>query len=88
MELYASEEQRLVAQTVAKIVEKTVRPRAGQVDREGVFPWEAIRELAGSGFLGLGVPAEYGGSGAETSTFAGPGRARVHPGLLRRTVLP
>jgi butyryl-CoA dehydrogenase len=69
MESYASEEQRLVAQAVSRIVAKSVGPVAAEVDREGVFPWGPIRELGSAGFLGFGVPAEHGGTGADTSTF-------------------
>jgi alkylation response protein AidB-like acyl-CoA dehydrogenase len=36
---------------------------AGQVDRDGRFPHEAIEALAGAGALAIGMPAERGGPG-------------------------
>jgi alkylation response protein AidB-like acyl-CoA dehydrogenase len=45
------------------LADEHIAPFAGDVDREGRFPREAIEALAEEGFLGLTVPAEYGGIG-------------------------
>jgi len=44
--------------------------RAATYDREASFPWENWRDLASIGFLGLCVPTEHGGLGADFVTYA------------------
>lgn len=39
-------------------------------DRDASFPYEIVAKLAELGFLGLPVPEEYGGVGADTLTYA------------------
>lgn len=46
--------------------EREVLPRAGEIDRSDRVPEELVRGLAQHGFLGLGIPAEWGGSGGDT----------------------
>ena len=46
--------------------EREVLPRAGEIDRSDRVPDELVRGLAQLGFLGLGIPAEWGGSGGDT----------------------
>lgn len=48
---------------VRRVVEREVRPHAEAVDREGIYPWPSLRALAANGYLGVTVPAEYGGRG-------------------------
>jgi alkylation response protein AidB-like acyl-CoA dehydrogenase len=40
---------------------EAIASSAGEVDRDGRFPAEAVAELARSGVLGLGLPEHYGG---------------------------
>jgi alkylation response protein AidB-like acyl-CoA dehydrogenase len=42
---------------------EAIAAEAGDVDRDGRFPAEAVAELAGSGLLGLGLPEHLGGLG-------------------------
>ena len=44
--------------------------RAFTVDREAVFPFENWADLREAGFLGLCVPAEHGGMGADFVGYA------------------
>lgn len=46
--------------------EREVLPRAEEIDRSDRVPEELVRGLAQHGFLGLGIPAEWGGSGGDT----------------------
>src|ERR1700676_2293268 len=43
---------------------------AGDVDRQGRFPSEAIEALRAAGAFGWGVPVEYGGAGAAVDDLA------------------
>jgi alkylation response protein AidB-like acyl-CoA dehydrogenase len=54
---------------VRKICVDLISPRAAEIDRTGEFPWDVARAMADNGLLGLHVPEEYGGSGADTLTF-------------------
>lgn len=45
-------------------------PKAEYYDQHKAFPYEIVDKLAELGFLGLPVPEEYGGAGADTLTYA------------------
>jgi alkylation response protein AidB-like acyl-CoA dehydrogenase len=57
------QEQEAIVQRVRDLADAEIAPDAERVDREGVFPERAMNALARDGFLGLTVPAEYGGMG-------------------------
>src|ERR1043166_6242598 len=40
-----------------------VRTRAAAIDRDEQYPWDIVRALAEAKFLGLTIPAQYGGQG-------------------------
>src|SRR5512143_1021107 len=65
MDFDLSEEHRLLRQSVRGFVDKEIAPRARQIDESEEFPWPAIKGLAKLGMLGLNVPEQYGGAGAD-----------------------
>ena len=65
-----SEEHELVRQTVRDFAERRVAPVAEELDREGRFPYELVAELAELGLMGMTIPEEYGGGGADTVAYA------------------
>ena len=65
-ELYAlSEEHELLRESVRRLVDDKVAPRAAEVDATAEFPWDVFEALAASGFHAPHVPEEYGGTGAD-----------------------
>jgi alkylation response protein AidB-like acyl-CoA dehydrogenase len=54
---------------VREICADRIAPRAAEIDRSGEFPSDVAKTLADNGMLGLHIPEEYGGSGADTLTF-------------------
>ena len=44
-------------------------PRAARYDKEAIFPTENYRDLANAGLLGICVPEEEGGLGADLKTY-------------------
>lgn len=47
-----------------------IAPRAEQFDRAREFPYDIVGRMAELGFMGLPIPEEYGGAGADTLTYA------------------
>src|SRR5206468_676357 len=43
---------------------------AGELDREHRFPYDLVAELAELGLMGMTVPEDYGGAGADTLSYA------------------
>jgi short/branched chain acyl-CoA dehydrogenase len=65
-----SEEQELVRRTVRDFAEQKVAPVAEELDREHRFPYDLVAELADLGLMGMPIPEEYGGGGADTVSYA------------------
>jgi len=63
MDLRLSEELGLLRDLARDFTAKRVRPLAPQIESGHRVPRELIDELAQLGFLGVAIPAEYGGSG-------------------------
>ncbi|MGD2172897.1 MAG: acyl-CoA dehydrogenase family protein, partial [Gammaproteobacteria bacterium] len=64
------DEQRLVRDSVREYVRERVAPFAADWDRDGHFPAEQLREMAGLGLFGMFIPEEWGGSGLDYLSFA------------------
>jgi len=65
-----NDEQRLLRDTARAFAQKELAPHAAAWDREARFPKEALAELGRLGFMGMLVPAEYGGAGADHVSYA------------------
>jgi alkylation response protein AidB-like acyl-CoA dehydrogenase len=64
------QEHELVRQTVRDFATQRVAPVAEELDREERFPYELVAELAELGLMGMTIPEEYGGAGADTLSYA------------------
>jgi alkylation response protein AidB-like acyl-CoA dehydrogenase len=60
-----TEEHGLLRQSVRRLVEDKVAPRAAQVDESAEFPADVLAALVGSEFHAVHIPQEYGGAGAD-----------------------
>jgi short-chain 2-methylacyl-CoA dehydrogenase len=63
-------EHELVRDTVHAFATEKVAPVADELDREERFPYEIVAELAELGLMGMTIPEEYGGAGADTLSYA------------------
>ncbi|MCY4087803.1 MAG: acyl-CoA dehydrogenase family protein [Actinomycetia bacterium] len=63
-------EHELIRETVRAYALDHIRPIAEEIDREGRFPYEIVAGLAELGLMGIPVPEEYGGAGADTLSYA------------------
>jgi short/branched chain acyl-CoA dehydrogenase len=64
------QEHELVRSTVRDFAQQRVAPVAEELDRESRFPYDLVGELAELGLMGMTIPQEYGGGGADTVSYA------------------
>jgi len=62
--------QQLLRNTVREFAETRVAPVAEELARESRFPYELVAEMAELGLMGIPIPEEYGGAGADTVSYA------------------
>jgi short-chain 2-methylacyl-CoA dehydrogenase len=60
-----TDEQRRWRDLARDLAQGAIRPRAAVLDREQMFPYDIIAEMARLGLMGLTLPEEYGGSGGD-----------------------
>jgi alkylation response protein AidB-like acyl-CoA dehydrogenase len=65
-----TEEQELIRSTVREFAQERVAAVAEELDRESRFPYELVTELADLGVMGMTIPEEYGGAGADAVSYA------------------
>jgi hypothetical protein len=99
MDLSLTGEQQAFRDVARRWVDEVVVPNAQENDRHERFPQEALAGLRETGFIGLTIPEEYGGAGADPLSYAllveelGRGDANVrsivsvHLGLVAGSVL-
>jgi alkylation response protein AidB-like acyl-CoA dehydrogenase len=63
-----SEDQELFRKEWRRLFEDKFTQRAAEIDRTGEFPWDNYETLRAAGLLGLNIPEEYGGGGADPLT--------------------
>jgi alkylation response protein AidB-like acyl-CoA dehydrogenase len=69
MNFELGKEQQEIKERAAEFADREVAPHAAELDREDRFPAETFEKLAGMGFMGLCVPEEYGGAGADFLSY-------------------
>ena len=62
--------QREFRDTMRSFCEEKVAPHAAEVDRDAVYPWKSFEACKEMELPALGLPAAYGGAGADTVTQA------------------
>ncbi len=65
-----TEEQQQFRTVLRQFCEEKLGPRAAEVDRRAEFPWESFKDCVAMELPALGVPAAYGGAGADHVTQA------------------
>jgi alkylation response protein AidB-like acyl-CoA dehydrogenase len=64
MDFALSEELLALQESVRKLAQDKIRPRAREIDATSLYPQDIFDEFKGADLLGLCIPSEYGGSGA------------------------
>jgi len=70
MKFELTQEQQLFREMVREFAAKEVAPLANRVDEEGVFPHETVKQIGELGLMGVAIPTEYGGAGADNVCYA------------------
>jgi butyryl-CoA dehydrogenase len=70
MKFELSQEQQLFREMVREFAAKEVAPLAKRVDEEGMFPHETVKQMGELGLMGVAIPTEYGGAGADNVCYA------------------
>ena len=64
-----SESQQMVRQLARDFAEREVAPKARELDREGRWPAELVARLGELGLMGVMIPEEYEGAGADSISY-------------------
>lgn len=64
-----TEEQLMIQSMVRDLAREEFAPRAMERDQKKLFPAENFKKLADLGLMGMMVPPEFGGSGADTVSY-------------------
>ena len=62
---YFTEEHELLRQSVREFVEKEITPVVEEWEEQEAYSMDTFKKMGEMGFLGLRVPEEYGGGGAD-----------------------
>src|ERR1700682_2282064 len=89
IEALLTPEQRMIRDLAREFATKEVMPRAFEIDRTDEFPRDLYRRMGAIGLLGLILPQEVGGGGADTvcQAIVPEARARPSPAVANAQVM-
>lgn len=70
MDFRLTDEQSMIRNAVREFALSEIEPIAKEIDIECRHPYETVEKLGEMGIMGMFVPEEYGGSGADTISYA------------------
>jgi alkylation response protein AidB-like acyl-CoA dehydrogenase len=62
-------ERQMIRETAVKTAQKTIQPRAAEMDETGEYPRDLMEAIGRQGFLCILLPEEYGGMNGDITTF-------------------
>ncbi len=69
MTIPLNDEQKMIRTLVREFARDVVAPGAAERDRTRQFPGKIFRQMGELGLMGMMIPPEYGGSGADTVSY-------------------
>ncbi len=69
MSFQLNDEQLMIQAMVREFARKVLAPTAAERDRTKEFPADNIRQMGELGLMGMMIPPEYGGEGADTVSY-------------------
>ena len=73
-----NEEHELFRKIVREFARKEIASRIREFEKRGEYPWELQRKIGQMGLIGLPLPKEYGGQGADAVTVGVANTNRYH----------
>jgi butyryl-CoA dehydrogenase len=70
MKFEYTEEQIMIRDMVRDFAESEIRPLVPSIDYEGIFSRELVKKMGELGLMGLAIPEEYGGAGADQIAYS------------------
>ncbi|MCL2719211.1 MAG: acyl-CoA dehydrogenase [Lachnospiraceae bacterium] len=70
MNFMLSKEHEMLRTLYREFAEKEAKPIAQEIDESEEFPVETTKKMAGTGFMGIYIPKEYGGQGCDPLAYA------------------
>jgi len=67
--LHLTDEQQMIQAMAREFAEQHIKPIAAEIDRDARFPHETVKRMGELGLLGIAVPEQWGGSGADTVCY-------------------
>ena len=68
--LFFKEEHKMIQNMVCEFAKDEILPIAKELDKNGSFPREIVKNMGKLGLMGINVPAKYGGSGLDTIAYS------------------
>jgi butyryl-CoA dehydrogenase len=69
MTIQLTDEQLMIRDMVRDFAREVVAPEAAERDHSKQFPGDILKQMGELGLMGMMIPPEYGGSGADTVTY-------------------
>ena len=69
MDFELTQDQQLIRDTVRDFADQEIAPKAAEIDSESKFPEDIVKKMSELGLMGLPIPEEYGGSGADYTSY-------------------
>ncbi|MCC7442252.1 MAG: acyl-CoA dehydrogenase family protein [Bdellovibrionales bacterium] len=66
----SDESKRLLMEGVSAFARQEVAAKAAEIDRNGRFPSELVKQMGEMGLMGIMVPEEWGGAGMDAVSYA------------------
>jgi butyryl-CoA dehydrogenase len=70
MRFELTEEQKMIQQMARDFAVREVEPKARELDKEGRWPAELVKQMGELGLMGVAVPEEHGGAGSDAISYA------------------
>lgn len=62
-------ERQMIREIAQKTAQRTVQPRAAEIDAKGEFPWDLVESFGKQGLLSIFLPESYGGMDGDLTSF-------------------
>jgi len=70
MRFELTDEQKMIQKMVREFAEKEIESVAAELDQKEEYPTEILKKMASLGLLGIIIPPDYGGAGADTISYS------------------